>query len=54
MSIDLNNPTPRYLANQAAKQALYNSLYDEYLEVIEDAFKKRAMLRTPADRDWVI
>ena len=53
MSIDLNNPTPRYLANQAAKQALYNSLYDEYLKVIEDAFKKRAMLRTPAWETFV-
>jgi hypothetical protein len=53
MSIDLNNPTPRYLANQAAKQELYNNLYDEYLEVIEDAFRKRAMLRTPAWETFV-
>jgi len=53
MAIDLNNPTPRYLANQAAKQELYNNLYDEYLEVIEDAFKKRAMLRTPAWETFV-
>ena len=53
MSIDLNNPTPRYLANQAAKQKLYNDLYDKYLKVIEDAFKKRAMVNTPAWETFV-
>jgi len=53
MAIDLNNPTPRYLANQTAKQTLYNNLYDEYLKVIEDAFEKKAMLRTPAWETFV-
>ena len=53
MSIDLNNPTSRYLANQAAKQKLYNDLYDKYLKVIEDAFKKRAMVNAPAWETFV-
>ena len=53
MSIDLNNPTPRYLENQAAKQKLYNDLYDKYLKVIEDAFKKRAMVNAPAWETFV-